>query len=602
MTTKIRLLPPTTINRIAAGEVVERPASVIKELIENSLDAGATQIDIHLEGGGKRLIAVRDNGCGMSKQELSLAILRHATSKLPDDDLLHITQLGFRGEALPSIGSVSRLTLSSRTANADSGLSDSGWAIHIEGGAASEPMPAALEKGTLVEVRDLFFATPARLGFLKSERSENEAVQDMVERLAMTRADIGFNLNIDGKRKLALNAEPILARLARLLGKQFTDNALSLEYMRDNNRLYGFCALPTYNRGTSAFQYLFVNGRAVKDRLLLGCLRAAYQDFLARDRHPVVALYLDLPPEEVDVNVHPAKTEVRFRDAAGVRSLLIGGLRNALQANAHRASTTVADSALAAAQVSSLSRRAYNYAPSPQASNSLREHAFAFQHKLDIVAPVQAREPEQSRENVSSEIVEPSPDYPLGAASAQLHSTYIISQTNDGIVIVDQHAAHERLVYEALKKGFENNNLPRQMLLIPEIVELEEKSVRALLDYQEDLAKLGLIIEDFGGNTIVVREIPALLGEVNTHNLLRNLADDVSEYGGIISLKEKLEEICASIACHGSVRAGRKLQIAEMNALLRQMEATPHSGQCNHGRPTYVELKLKDIEKLFGRI
>ena len=622
--TTIRVLPPTMVNRIAAGEVVERPASVVKELVENSIDAGSTIIDVTIEAGGRRLISVRDNGKGMTRDELLLCIERHATSKLPDDDLLRVQHLGFRGEALPSIGSVSRVSITSRAKGAEDA-----WMLRVEGGEVHEPEPAALDNGTTIEVRDLFYATPARLAFMKTERSESQAVNDMMQRLAMAWPHIAFTLTTDGKAKQRLQSEQgelmdaRLPRLATLLGKQFGENALKIDAEREGAKLTGYAALPTYNRGTTAYQYLFVNGRPVRDRLILGTVRAAYQDFLARDRHPVVVLFLDLPPELVDVNVHPAKSEVRFKDAASIRGLIISSLKFALNEAGHRASTTVSSSALGSAQVMSLPNAAHaphagQYQPRPSGGNSgySSYQATPIPAGLSDVAarayepleqpPVHQNifNPEQAPPD-ARQWEEPSApqeiDYPLGAAYAQLHETYIVAQTTDGIVIVDQHAAHERLVYERMKESYDAEGMPRQALLIPEVMEMEEEAARELLKRQDELEKLGLVIESFGDSTIVVREVPALLGDVNVRALMENLADDLREFGETLSLKEKLEEVCGTMACHGSVRAGRRLSRDEMNAMLRQMEETPYSGQCNHGRPTYVELKLKDIEKLFGR-
>lgn len=583
----IRILPSTTVNRIAAGEVVERPASVVKELVENAIDAGATQIDVRVEAGGRRLISVRDNGCGMHRDELQLAIARHATSKLPDDEHLTITQLGFRGEALPSIGSVSRMRISSRARGAEDA-----WCLEVEGGEVREPAPAALDAGTFIEVRDVFFATPARLKFLKGERSETDAARDTLERLAMAHPNVGFSFFADDKEKCRFHPETgdlldaRLPRLAAVLGKGFGENALAVNAEREGLHLSGFAGLPTFNRGTSALQYLFVGGRPVRDKLLLGAVRGAYQDFLARDRHPVVALFLDLPPEEVDVNVHPAKAEVRFRNAALVRGMIVGALRHALAEAGHRASTTVAEQTLSAIRTPVYSVQGHGYGNTSSARPMFMESS----------SPPQARSWE-----APEEVAPVSSFHPLGAAVAQVHETYIVAQTEEGIVIVDQHAAHERLVYERMKLAMEKEGVPRQSLLIPEVVELDGEQAALLLARAGELAKLGLVIEGFGENAVVVRETPALLGEVDASGLLRDLADDLAEFGDVLTLREKMEEICGTMACHGSVRAGRRLQSGEMNALLRQMEATPHSGQCNHGRPTYVELKLADIEKLFGR-
>ncbi len=598
----IRRLPETLVNRIAAGEVVERPASAVKELVENSIDAGARRIDISLRDGGRAMIAVSDDGRGMSPDDLALAVERHATSKLPDDDLVRINSLGFRGEALPSIGAVARLSLVSRRAAADMA-----WSIMVEGGAKGDVRPAALSVGTRVEVRDLFYATPARLKFMKSARSEREAAKDTVERLAMAHPSIAFTLSDDEKVLLRLpiageGEQGRLSRLGAVLKNDFADNALEIDAAREGVRLYGFAGLPTLNRPTTAGQYLFVGGRPVRDKLLHGAVRGAYQDFLARDRHPMLALFLELPPEEVDVNVHPAKAEVRFRDAGLVRGLIVGALKHALAAAGHRASTTVAAAALGAARPLSgnpLQGPVFSFGRSfSQSSRVAREAAAAFQAP-ETQGSLTPAMPAGRVEAVSKE--SSSEAYPLGAARAQVHETYIVAQTADGIVIVDQHAAHERLVYERMKTALENGGVARQGLLIPEVVELDDNAARRLIDRSEELAELGLIIEPFGGGAVLVREMPALLGTTNAQGLVRDLAEELAELGDHLSLKEKLEEVCGTMACHGSVRAGRRLNADEMNALLRQMEATPHSGQCNHGRPTYVELKRADIEKLFGR-
>lgn len=598
----IRRLPETLVNRIAAGEVVERPASAVKELVENAIDAGARRIDVSLRDGGRAMIAVSDDGRGMGPDDLMLAVERHATSKLPNDDLVRINSLGFRGEALPSIGAVARLSLVSRPAAADTA-----WSILVEGGAKGDVRPAALSAGTRVEVRDLFYATPARLKFMKSARSEREATKDTVERLAMAHPSIAFTLSDDEKVLLRLPAagegeQGRLARLGAVLKNDFADNALEIDAAREGIRLYGFAGLPTLNRPTTAGQYLFVGGRPVRDKLLHGAVRGAYQDFLARDRHPMLALFLELPPEEVDVNVHPAKAEVRFRDAGLVRGLIVGALKHALAAAGHRASTTVAAAALGAARPLSGTPSqvpAFSFGQNfSQSSRVAREAAAAFQAP-EMQGSLTPAMPAGRVEAVSQE--NPSEAYPLGAARAQVHETYIVAQTADGIVIVDQHAAHERLVYEKMKTALESGGVARQGLLIPEVVELDEGAARRLIDRSEELAELGLIIEPFGGGAVLVREMPALLGTTNAQALVRDLAEELAELGDHLSLKEKLEEVCGTMACHGSVRAGRRLNADEMNALLRQMEATPHSGQCNHGRPTYVELRRADIEKLFGR-
>ena len=606
----IRRLPETLVNRIAAGEVIERPAAAVKELVENSLDAGATRVDVALRDGGKSLIQVTDDGVGMRREELALAIERHATSKLPGDDLVSISTLGFRGEALPSIGAVSRMTITSKTAD-----QDTAWQLSIAAGVVSGPTPAAQAGGTCVDVRDLFFATPARLKFLRTERTETSQVIEAVTRLAMASPGIAFSLN-DGRRDrmvlASVEADLIDARLARLgqiMGREFSENAIEIKADREGLRLTGYAGLPTLNRANAAKQYLFVNGRPVRDKLLLGAVRGAYADFLARDRHPVVALFLDVNPAWVDINVHPTKAEVRFRDSGLVRGLIVGALRHALAEAGHRASTTVAAAALGAmrpetaVQNRTLQAAPYSRAPAHPV-HGLSDRARAFQAPLDearhdILAP-SAR----VAENVGTN-GEPDQDdlskYPLGAARAQLHETYVVAQTDDGMVVVDQHAAHERLVYERMKKALSESGVARQGLLLPEVVELDEDSALRLERRKDELAELGLVLEAFGSGAVVVREVPALLGETDVQSLVRDMADELAELGETFSLSEKLEEVCSTMACHGSVRAGRRLNVEEMNALLRQMEATPHSGQCNHGRPTYVELKLADIERLFGR-
>ena len=607
----IRVLPQIMVNRIAAGEVVERPASVVKELVENAMDAGATSIDVTLRQGGKNLITVTDNGCGMTKDELELAIERHATSKLPDDDLLNIHYFGFRGEALPSIGSIARLSITSHNLE-----TDETWNIQVEGGQVSEAAPSSLKQGTRVEVQDLFFATPARLKFMKTDRTEQQYTIDTLNRLAMAHPEISFSLKADGKQTLLYSAaqgdllDSRLQRLASVIGKDFADNALPIEAERDGIMLTGYASVPTYHRGTSTAQYLFVNNRPVRDKLILGAIKGAYQDFLERNRHPVVALFLEVPMQEVDVNVHPAKAEVRFRDSNGVRGLIVGSLKRALHDAGHQASTTVAEAALSAFKpytapaVANLfqSRPSSHYSPAP--NPAMQELGQTFQAPLDNTlrqknpaaeALPYAHAPEPVPED------EPLQHYPLGAARCQLHETYIVAQTEDSIVIVDQHAAHERLVYETMKQHMEKDAIKTQPLLIPEVVELEEGDRSRLLEQQETLASMGLILERFGDKAVVVHEIPAMLGDTDVKGLVKNLVDDLIEHGETLSLSEALEHVAGTMACHGSVRAGRRLNVQEMNALLRQMEATPHSGQCNHGRPTYVELKLIDIEKLFGR-
>jgi DNA mismatch repair protein MutL len=598
----IRRLSEGTVNRIAAGEVVERPAAAIKELVENAMDAGATRIDIAASGGGAELLLVEDDGIGMTASDLTLAIERHATSKLPvtggEDDLSHIVTMGFRGEALPSIGAVARLSLVSRTAGGEAAE------IRVDGGRIEGPMPAAFlgkgQHGTRAEVRELFYATPARLKFLKSTRSEDLAIIDIVKRLAMARPDIGFTLTLDGRKALDLAAEPDLMdgrlpRLARIMGRDFGDNAARVEAGREGVTLSGYAGLPTYNRANAAMQFLFVNRRPVRDKLLVGAVRGAYADFLARDRHPALALFLDCDPSFVDVNVHPAKTEVRFRDAGLVRGLIVGALKHALADSGHRASTTVAGNALAAFQ-----RQApQGYQAPPGYSAPAYRTSGNFSGAGFHEAPAMFEAPMSVR--METQGTEPQPETPLGVARAQLHETYVVAQTADGIVIVDQHAAHERLVYERMKKALANGGVTRQPLLIPEVVDLDPSEVTRVSSRAAELAELGLVIEAFGPDAVVVREVPAMLGKLDVKGLVRDLADEIAESGNALSMKERLEEVSGTLACHMSVRAGRRLNAEEMNALLREMEATPHSGQCNHGRPTYVELKLADIEKLFGR-
>jgi DNA mismatch repair protein MutL len=599
----IRILPSTLINRIAAGEVVERPASVVKELVENAIDAGATRIDITLEQAGKNRIVVQDNGKGMTREELALCVQRHATSKLPSDDLLDIRWLGFRGEALPSIASVSRLNVTSRTRDADSA-----WSLRVEGGHTGEIEPGMLAGGTRIEVRDVFYATPARLKFLKSDRTEIQQAVDIVTRLAMAHPGVAFTLTSDGRslftsetaQKNLLDGR--LSRLGDVMGKGFADNALALDRERDGIRLSGYAALPTFNRGTSAEQYLFVNYRPVRDKLLLGSVKAAYQDVLAHDRHPVVALFLELPADEVDVNVHPAKTEVRFRDSGMIRGLIIGAIKHALGEAGFRASTSVATDALQRFTPGYGDSGGYAYQPRP--SSSLGEAARRFFEPLGETISLLTQEMTPPLARPAEIASHHAPDYtlhPLGAARCQLHQTYIVAETVDGLVLVDQHAAHERLVHEQMKAALEKQGIARQKLLSPEVVELNAALAECLLSRQQELQDFGLVMEAFGENTVVVRETPAMLGDINVVAMVTELADNIREFGEALALRDRIERLSGTMACHSSVRAGRSLSVLEMNALLRQMEQTPHSGQCNHGRPTYIELKRKDVEKLFGR-
>jgi len=596
---RIRRLSEGTVNRIAAGEVVERPASAVKELVENALDAGASHLIIAASNGGADLVLVEDDGEGMGADDLILAIERHATSKLKDDDLSHIATMGFRGEALPSIGAVAHLAITSRTK-----LSEA-HTVEVHGGAVEGPRPAGFlssgQAGTRVEVRELFYATPARLKFMKSARSEDMAITDVVKRLAMARPDVAFNLTLDGRQVLDLPAENELfegrlKRLSRIMGREFAANAVPVETGREGLMLIGFAGVPTYNRANAQMQFLFVNGRPVRDKLLIGAVRGAYADFLARDRHPALALFLECDPAFVDVNVHPAKTEVRFRDAGLVRGLIVSALKHALQQAGHQASSTVASDALASFRPEPFIPPApggflgSGYSPSYyRPSQELFDASREFQSPFAPGA------------RVESEGQEPPPVAPLGAARAQLHETYIVAQTADGIVIVDQHAAHERLTYERMKRQMEEGGIARQPLLVPEVVDLDPAEVDRIAARAGELAELGLVVEAFGPDAVLVRETPAMLGQMDVKGLLRDLADDLAESGAALSLKERLEQVAGTLACHTSVRAGRRLNAEEMNALLREMERTPHSGQCNHGRPTYVELKLADIEKLFGR-
>jgi DNA mismatch repair protein MutL len=593
----VRQLTPETINRIAAGEVIERPASVVKELVENAIDAGARRIEIVAAGGGLSLLRVTDDGCGMSAADLSLAVERHATSKLSDEDLFNIATLGFRGEALPSIGAVSSLTIRTRQHEAAHGLE-----LLVDRGVKGAVAPAAMNCGTSVEVRELFSATPARLKFMKSERAENQAISEIVKRLAMAQPAIAFSLTTGERAGLTLSACPPgadgqLQRLGRIMGREFLDDALLIDGARDGVRVSGFAGLPTLHRPDSGLQFLFVNGRPVRDRLLLGAVRAAYGDLLPKGRHPLLAIFVALDPHEVDVNVHPTKAEVRFRDAALVRSLVIGGLRHALEQAGHRASAQGGARMLEtlarapAPSASGWAPRQGTAAPGPRPASGFSEAVQAPLTHVDQPSAKAAAEP------APEDLL----DRPLGAARVQLHETYIVAETRDSVVIVDQHAAHERLVYERMKAMLANGGVPRQGLLIPEIVELDADEVEALAEAAPQLARLGLSVEAFGPGAVIVREVPALLGETDVKGLVRDLAREVVGELAEGILQQRLEAVCASMACHGSVRAGRRLTAEEMNALLREMEATPHSGQCNHGRPTYVELRRADIERLFGR-
>jgi DNA mismatch repair protein MutL len=599
---RVRQLSEAVINRIAAGEVVERPASVVKELVENALDAGARRIDVLTDGGGRRLIRVTDDGEGMIRADLELAVERHATSKLDSDDLLSIRTLGFRGEALPSIGAAASLTITTRHAE-----ESHAWSITVDAGEKSAAKPASLGHGTTVEVRDLFHATPARLKFLKADRSEAEAVRDVVRRLAMSRPDVSFTLA--GEKRAPLTWGPAaegdhLARLGDVLGPDFRANAVAIDAGQNDVRVTGFAGLPTLSRANSLGQYLFVNGRPVRDKLLFGAVRAAYADYLPRDRHPVVALFVSLDTREVDVNVHPAKTEVRFRDAGLVRALIVSALKEALARDGQRAATTGGSATIATFRPAVSPRRgAYDWRRSPArppgfasiGDGAAAGFAEAAQTVFDIGEP--AADAAVARFEPAADQL----DRPLGAARAQVHETYIVAQTHDGLVIVDQHAAHERIVYERMKAAIEKSGVARQILLIPEIVELDESDAARLAARADELAQFGLVIETFGPGAVAVRETPSILGDVDVRGLVNDLAEHVAEWDDSLPLERRLMHVSATMACYGSVRAGRRLKPEEMNALLREMEAVPNSGQCNHGRPTYVELKLTDIERLFGR-
>jgi DNA mismatch repair protein MutL len=595
-------LDEAAINRIAAGEVVERPASAVKELVENALDAGARRIAVDYSAGGKVLIRVTDDGCGMTADDLPLAVARHATSKIDGSDLLNIRSFGFRGEALASLGAVGRLTLTSRTDASD------GAQLTVGGGRMTGPRPAAAQKGTVIELRDLFYATPARLKFLRTDRAEAQAIAEVVRRLAVAEPSVGFTLTevAEGEApRLIFRADAqtgdffdaLHGRLTGILGPEFTVNALRIDVERDGLRLMGYAALPTYSRGSSVQQFVFVNGRPVLDRVLLGALRVAYFDFLSRDRHPAAVLNLICDPERVDVNVHPAKSEVRFREPEAARSLIITGLRTALSGAGHRASSTVADATLAA-------MRPESPTPPPRIYQMDRPSQASFARAATWQAPESPgfAEAPQARIEPADERAQPDEEaHPLGAAKAQLHGNYIVAQTPRGMVIVDQHAAHERLVYERLKRQRTETGITAQALLIPEIVDLSPSDASLLLAHAADLAALGLAIEPFGGSAVAVRETPAILGTVSAAALLRDVLDELADMGRSDGLQARIDAILSRMACHGSVRSGRQLRPDEMNALLREMEATPHSGQCNHGRPTYVELPLHDIERLFGR-
>jgi len=592
----IRALPPNLVNRIAAGEVVERPASVVKELIENAIDAGATRIDVTATAGGLGLIRVADDGSGMDQDDLVLSVERHATSKLAGDDLANILTLGFRGEALPSIGSVARLAIQSRARGADNA-----YEVSIDAGRKSKPKPVALTQGTTVEVRDLFYATPARLKFMKSERAEWTAIAEMVKRLSLAKPEIAFGLANGERNVLRLPAgapgltDLALNRIGLILGQNFVADALPVSATRGVLHVEGFAGLPTLHRPNALQLHLIVNGRPVRDKLLSTSVRAAYGDLMPNGRYPMVVLYVGLPPDEVDVNVHPAKAELRFRDAQEIRSLIIGALREALGNAGHRATSSLSQVALGHMMRPGEPHRPYLPRSLLPMSGLSAEYGFSDRSQTSLPPLAPTADARTREEEVSAT------SYPLGAARAQVHDMFIIAETEDSVVIVDQHAAHERLVYERLKSSYANGGIARQILLIPEVVELDAEAADRLGAASADLEQLGLVLEPFGQAAVVIREVPALLGQGDLKNLLRDLADELAEGEGGLVVAERLDHVLATMACYGSVRAGRRLNAQEMNALLRDMERTPFTGQCNHGRPTYVELKLADIEKLFQR-
>ena len=618
----IRVLPANLVNQIAAGEVIERPASVIKELVENSIDAGATRIDIHLKSGGKSLIVIEDNGSGMNKEDLTLSVERHATSKLPGDDLFNINFLGFRGEALASIASVAKLKISTQQKNAEHG-----WEIEVKGGSRETLRPCSKPKGTRIEVRDLFYATPARLKFMKQDTAETGFCIDIINRIALANPNISFYVFAEDKKKISLSASTSdlfnsrLARAAEVMGKDFADNSLEINATREGIKLTGLVSLPTYNKANSLSQYLFVNNRPVRDKLLLGALKGAYSGVLETSRYPACVLFLEVDPKYVDVNVHPTKAEVRFFDQQGVRSLLVGAIRQALLSGDSQTSTTTSSSFL-----NHLSAQNFgflqedNSTPTPNTTSNFPSHQFntpktfstpkvphTFQSRFSSPSFSKSSSPLPELERKFSIKTETTPTYspneigPLGLAKAQFHNTYILSQAEDSLILIDQHAAHERIVLERIKKAMlEQQTLPSQILLIPEIIDLSITEKTALLEEAACLKKLGLVIEDFG-SAVMVKEVPALLKDTDLKKMIKDLSDELTEFTSSTVIEDKINHIAATMACHGSVRAGRILNLEEMNHLLREMEQTPHIGQCNHGRPTYVKLELKDLERLFHR-
>ncbi len=611
---RIRELSDILISRIAAGEVIERPASVVKELVENSLDASATNIEIVTEAGGRNLIQIRDNGLGIAKEDLPLALKRHATSKIAGQNLLDIKTMGFRGEGLASIAAVARLTLTSKAHNAEQA-----YQINVAGGEMAELKEANLNQGTLVTIRDLFFATPARLKFLKSERAENTQIIEIVKKIALTNPEVAFNLHIDGKEYLHYPAENKAERISRIMGKEFMTNAVELNTQLEDYQFSGFISLPTFSRANNAQQFFFVNERPVKDKLIYASLKVAYQDYLAGNRYPLAVLFINLPHSEIDVNVHPAKTEIRFRDAQKLRNMLVSSLKNALKGAGFKAATSTAEQAVAAFQKNLPTEQVSLPTKSNFAANSnfqatrpsqtQMQRSFAAQSDFAYIAESEANAADASAvladfapSNKQLEAMDETyADYPLGSAVAQLHKTYIVAQTKDGLILVDQHAAHERITYERIKKALADKTIPTQQHLFAEIVELSEEALEALINAQDLLKKYGVIFEQFGAKGIQLKESPEVFKEIDIKGFIKDLADNLVEYGESLNLSEKFTEFFGNHACRNSVRAGRILNLAEMNQILRDMEATPFSGQCNHGRPTYVELKKSDLEKLFDR-
>ena len=607
----IKQLDEAAINRIAAGEVVERPSSAVKELIENSIDAGATSILVDVADGGKTLIRVTDDGCGMTPTDLPLAVSRHATSKLNSNDLFNISTFGFRGEALPSLGAVSRLNIKTK------GMETDAAELTVDAGIISKIKPIALNQGAVIELRDLFYATPARLKFLRTDRTELQEINKIVKSLSIAYPYISFKLRDISQNKDRLlfntasetgaNNTALKKRISRVLDPSFVENSCAIKAERENFKLSGYAALPTFSRGSTNLQHIFINQRPVKDKILIGAVKAAYSDFLAKDRYPAVVLFLECDPHFVDVNVHPSKLEVRFREPGLVRGLVISAIRHALAEAGHRASSTIAGTALGAIKVNnSFPSSVYQREPNKNSFRNLAPDSifkrvepdqidsFGNQQFEELKTPTGSLANNDSEDQLSSQ-------FPLGAARGQVHENYIIAQTEDSVVIVDQHAAHERLVYEKLKKQMAASSVARQVLLIPEIIELSSSDITTLITAKAQLFKSGLVLEEFGDNAIIVHETPALLGDFNVKSLILDIMDELSNSGNSKKLEEEITSILSRTACHGSIRSGRRLNQEEMNALLREMEVTPYSGQCNHGRPTYIELKLKDIERLFGR-